>query len=141
MKSEQFFEYLPQYIEDIIEQFANNTHTNKENGISINNDANFQHKYIEITIPSTDDNLYYLQKILNDKLNKKEYVFSAKLHNNIPVLICDELDEFILPTNDQDIYKHIIKGENIIASLDDFDTEHLDTYIGIKVLVVYPIGE
>ncbi len=138
MSSDQLFDYLPKYVEDVIEQYAENMIEDKNIDSSIDTESNFKYKDVEVIIPSHNENLSFLKILLHGKMNQKEYMFLGKLVGDVPIFTCDELSGFILPIDDQEIKGYLLEGKSIIASIKDFNTDHLDTYIGLTMLVVYP---
>jgi len=109
------------------------------NDVSSENEAesNFQNKSISIVIPSTDDNLSNIKTIILGKMNNKEYMFMAQLENATPMFICEELPGMKIHISDAEISKYVYEGRNVIASVSKIDTDHLDKYIGLDMLVVY----
>lgn len=138
MSSEQLLGRIPKYVEDIVELYAEDKIGDKNINLSTGSEKKFENKEIEVIIPSHNENLFFLKKLLHGKMEQKEYMFLGKLLGNESVFTCDELDGFILPISDNEIKEYLLKGKSIIGSVKEFNTDHLDTYIGFTMLVVYP---
>lgn len=138
MSSDVVYNIVPDYAKDIFNHYSlNNDDANSVDSDKLEAEANFQNKNISVVIPSSDENLANIKTMIIGKMRDKEYMFVAQLQNGTPMFVCDELQGMNIPISDAEMSKYVYEGRNIIASVSKIDTDHLDKYISLEMLVVY----